>query len=86
MTFDESNGSQVEQIDANVVGKEDLPREAIKQMATGDVRPIKDQATEEDSQAVAAPISTDVLDVDVQHTPARQKQGGSTAPPTSAAV
>jgi hypothetical protein len=87
MTFDESNGSQVEQIDANVVGKEDLPREAIKQMATGDVRPIEDQATEEeDSQAVAAPISADVLDVDVQHTPARQKQGGSTAPPTSAAV
>jgi hypothetical protein len=48
MTFDESNGSQVEQIDASVVGKEDLPRKATKQMAAGDVRPIEDQATEEE--------------------------------------
>jgi hypothetical protein len=93
VTFNESNGSQVEQIDASVVGKEDLPREAIKQMATGDIRPIEEQATEEDSQAIAAPISADVLDVDVQHMPAGQKQGGSAAhqgssaaPPTSAAV
>jgi hypothetical protein len=48
VTFDESNGSQVEQIDASVVGKDDLPQEAIKQMATGNVRPIEDQATEEE--------------------------------------
>jgi hypothetical protein len=48
VTFDESNGFQVEQIDASVVGKEDLPREAIKQMATGDVRSIEDQAIEEE--------------------------------------
>jgi hypothetical protein len=61
----------VEQIDASVVGMEDSPREAIKQMATSDVRPIEDQAIEDkDSQAVAAPFSVDVLDVDVQHTPA----------------
>ena len=39
VTFDESNGSQVEQVDPNVVGKEDPPCEAIKQMAIGDVRP-----------------------------------------------
>jgi hypothetical protein len=48
MTFDESNGSQVEQIDASFVGKEDPPREVIKQMSTGDVRPIEDQAIEEE--------------------------------------
>jgi hypothetical protein len=60
----------VEQIDASVVGKKDPPREAIKQMVTGDVKPIEDQATEEeDSQAIAALIFADVLDVDVQHTP-----------------
>jgi hypothetical protein len=64
--FDESNGSQVEQIDASVVGKEDPPCEAIKKMATGDVRIIEDQAIEEeDSQAIVAPIFADVLDVDV---------------------
>jgi hypothetical protein len=56
----------VEQIDASVVGKEDPPQEAIKQMATSDVRQIEDQATEEeDSQTVAAPFSADILDVDV---------------------
>jgi hypothetical protein len=48
MTFDESNGSQVEQIDASFVGKEDPPREVIKQMSTNDVRPIEDQAIEEE--------------------------------------
>ena len=30
MTFDESNGSQVEQVDSSVLGKEDPPCEAIK--------------------------------------------------------
>jgi transposase InsO family protein len=80
VTFDESNCSQVEQIYASVVGKEDPPCETIKQMATDDVRPIEDQAIEEeDSQAVAAPISADVLDVDVQHMPAKQNQGSSAA-------
>jgi transposase InsO family protein len=39
VTFDESNGSQVEQVDSSVVGKEDPPCKAIKQMAIGDVRP-----------------------------------------------
>jgi hypothetical protein len=39
VTFDESNGSQVEQVHAGVVGKEDIPCEAIKQLAIGDIRP-----------------------------------------------
>jgi hypothetical protein len=39
VTFDESNGSQVEQVDSSVVGKEDPPCKAIKQMAICDVRP-----------------------------------------------
>jgi hypothetical protein len=39
VTFDESNGSQVEQVDSSVVGKEDPPCEAIKQLAIGDIRP-----------------------------------------------
>ena len=62
VTFDESNGSQVEQVDSSVVGKEDPPCEAIKQMAIGDIRPQEDQATDdEDPQAIAAQISTDIL-------------------------
>ena len=59
VTFDESNGSQVEQVDSSVdssvVGKEDPPCEAIKQMAIGDIRPQEDQATDdEDPQDVDA--------------------------------
>ena len=39
VTFYESNGSQMEQVDSNVVGKEDPPCEAIKQLVIGDIRP-----------------------------------------------
>ena len=42
-TFDESNGSQMEQVDSSVVGKEDPPCEAIKQLAIGDIRPQEDE-------------------------------------------
>ena len=48
VTFDESNGSQVEQVDSSVVGKEDPPCEAIKQMAIGDIRPQEYQATDDE--------------------------------------
>ena len=62
MTFDESNSSQVEQVDSSVVEKEDPPCEAIKQMAIGDIMPQEDRATnDEDPQAIAAQISADVL-------------------------
>jgi hypothetical protein len=87
MTFDESNSSQEEQVDSSVVGKEDPPCEAIKQLAIGNIRPQEDQATEEeDPHAVATPISADVLDAEVQHTPVGNQQGGSVAPPSSAAA
>ena len=63
VTFDESNGSQVEQVDSSVVGKEDPPCEAIKQLAIGDIRPQEDQAIEVEVPQVAATlISTDILD------------------------
>jgi len=81
VTFDESNGSQVEQVDSNVVGKEDPPCEAIKQMAIGDVRPQEIQASDDEGpQAVATPISADKLYKKVQHTPAGIQQCDSAAP------
>jgi hypothetical protein len=50
-------------------------------LTIGDIWPQEDQATEEeDPQAVAAPISADVFDAEVQHTPASNQQGGSAAP------
>ena len=52
MTFDESNGSQEEQVDLDVVGKEKPPCEAIKHMAIGDVRPV--EATEEQDPPLQA--------------------------------
>ena len=50
--FDESNGSQVEQVDLDVVQKEEPPCEAINHMATGDVRPV--EATEEEDPLLQA--------------------------------
>ena len=54
VTFDESNGSHVEQVDSSVVGKEDPPCEAIKQLAIGDIRPQQDEVTK-----VVVPQATD---------------------------
>ena len=48
VAFDESNGSQVEQVDSSVVEKEDPPCEAIKQMTIGDIRPQEDRATNDE--------------------------------------
>ena len=74
ITFDESNGSQIEQVDSSIVEKEDPPCEAIKQMAIGDIRPQEDRSTDdEDPQAVAAQISTDVLHQQGQHSPAENQ-------------
>jgi hypothetical protein len=39
LTFDESNGSQVEQVDELCVGKEVPAEKAIKKMAIGEVKP-----------------------------------------------
>ena len=65
VTFDESNGSQVEQVDLSVVIKEDQPCEAIKQLAIGDIRPQEDQAIEvEVPQVAAAPIFADIPDAE----------------------
>src|SRR6266508_1480192 len=47
VTFDESNGSQ-EQIDPSFVEKEDLPCEAIKKLALGEVKPQERKEHEEE--------------------------------------
>ena len=61
----------MEQVDSSVVGKEDPPCEAIKQLAIGDIRPQEDEVTEvEVPQVAVAPISADVPDAKQQQTPA----------------
>ena len=78
MTFDESSGSQVEQVDSSVVGKEDPPCEAIKQLAIDDIRPQEEEVTEvEVPQVAAAPIFADVPDAEEEQTPAANQQSGS---------
>ena len=78
MTFDESNGSQVEQVDSSVVGKEDPPCEAIKQLAIGDIRPQEDEVTKvEVPQATDEQSSADVPNVEGEQTPAANQQSGS---------
>src|SRR6266508_2601495 len=47
VTFDESNGSK-EQIDPSFVEKEDLPCEAMKKLALGEVKPQERKEHEEE--------------------------------------
>jgi len=55
-------------------------------MSIGDIRPLEGQVSEEeDPPFVAAQISTNVIDKDVQHTPTGNQQGRNAAPSTSAA-
>jgi hypothetical protein len=56
LTFDESNGSQVEQADLNVVGNEKPSYEAIKQLAIGDVRPVEAQEEYEEQFQASTPL------------------------------
>ena len=56
MTFDESNGFQVEQVDLNVLGKEEPPCEAIKHLAIGDVRPVEAQDEDDEPLQASTPL------------------------------
>jgi hypothetical protein len=56
LTFDESNGSLVEQVDLNVVGNEKISCEAIKQLAIGDVRPVEAQEEDEELLQASTPL------------------------------
>ena len=51
VTFDESNGSQVEQVNKSFVDKEEPPNVSIMRMGLGEVRPreVEDQAPVEDN-------------------------------------
>ena len=50
MQFDETNGSQVEQVDPNDLGDEQIPSEAIKNLAISDVRPKEPQVAQEEEE------------------------------------
>ena len=86
VSFDESNGSQVEHLDESVVGNEDPLCDAIKHLATREIKPQENMDIgKEDPQDDAAKSSADTLDGDVQATPTADQQGGSAAPPSTAA-
>ena len=94
MIFDESNGSQVEQVDSSVVGKEDPPCDTIKQLAIGDIRPQEDEVTDVVvSQAAGEQVSAGVPDIEREQTPAVAQQSscatpksGNAAPPSTTAA
>ena len=61
----------MEQVDSSVVGKEDPPCEAIKQLAIDDIRPQEDEAAEvEVPQAANEQSFADVPDAVGEQTPA----------------
>jgi hypothetical protein len=43
VTFDEINGSQMEQVNVEIVGNEEAPHKAIKKLAIGEVKHIEDE-------------------------------------------
>ena len=72
--------SFVEQVDSTVVGKEDPPCEAIKQLAIGDIRPQEDEVTKvEVPQAADEQSFADVPDAKGKLTPATNQQSSSAA-------
>ena len=80
MIFEESNGSQVEQVYSSIVGMEDPLCEAIKQLAIGDIRPQEDEVTEvEVPQAADEQSSANVPDAKGEPTPAANQQSSNAA-------
>ena len=49
VTFDETDGSQKEQVNVEIVGNEEAPHKAIKKLAIGEVKPIEVQDEYEDT-------------------------------------
>ena len=43
VTFDETDSSQKEQVNVEIVGNEEAPHKAIKKLAIGEVKPIEDE-------------------------------------------
>jgi hypothetical protein len=62
MVFDETNDSQVEQYDLNVVYDEEAPCDAMRTMAIGDVRPQEANEDQPSSNEVVAPTQKDDQD------------------------
>ena len=57
MTFDESNGSQGEQVDY-VVGLEEPSSKAIKKLAIGEIKPQEQEDQDEDGMVFPCPSRT----------------------------
>jgi hypothetical protein len=49
VTFDETDGSQKEQVNVEIVGNEEAPHKAIKKLAIGEIKPIEVQDEDEDT-------------------------------------
>jgi len=64
VTFDETNGSQVEQVNPNLVEEEEPPFQAIKKMAIGEVRPREAQAQEQDEPSSSTRVEPPSIPLD----------------------
>nr|AAT81710.1 putative polyprotein [Oryza sativa Japonica Group]ABF97617.1 retrotransposon protein, putative, Ty1-copia subclass [Oryza sativa Japonica Group] len=80
VTFDETNGSQVEQVDSHVLGEEEDPSEAIKRLALGDVRPREPQQGASSSTQVEPTTSTQADDPSTSNVD--QGEDGEQVPPS----
>jgi hypothetical protein len=67
LTFDESNGSQVEQVDEFCVGKDVPAGKAIKKMAIGEVKPQEED--DEDCEIEESAISPPAVNLEYPEIP-----------------
>jgi hypothetical protein len=74
ITFDESNGSQVEQVDKNIIDEEEPPSLSIMRMGLGEVRPHEVQAQTPIEERNNAPSSSTRVEPPSSQQPQDQSQ------------
>jgi hypothetical protein len=72
--FDESNGSQVEQVDKNIIDEEEPPSLSIMRMGLGEVRPHEVQAQTPIEERNNAPSSSTRVEPPSSQQPQDQSQ------------
>jgi hypothetical protein len=70
VVFDETNGSQREQVDLDDINEDDVPTAAMRTMAIGDVRPQEQQEQDQSS----SPIMVHPPTQDGEHVPQEKGQ------------
>jgi hypothetical protein len=75
VVFDEANGSPREQVDLDDIDEDDVPTDAMRTMAIGDVRPQEQQEQDQPSSSIM--VQPQTQDGEQVHQEEGQDQGGA---------